>query len=699
MIITAYLGVAGLSDVGYQFFTSAEASSGSRITAGIVDAGSGWYSADATIPSNSISVRWNSAANATIVAREYYRCMGDPLVMDVPDSYPAGSAGKLLADNLDAKVSTRSTQTSVDTVDDFLDTEIVAIKTKTDNLPSAAPGSVGGLLIAGSNAPVTMNITGNLIGDVTGSVLGNVNGSVDHVVDPTTIAFAVRDVSNASPASGSLGEDVKDAAAGGGGGSGADPWLTLLPGAYGAGTAGKILGDRLDVLVSSRLADADFIPAPTASENATATRDIDNTSPPAGSLGDKINNAASAGDPWGTSLPGAYAPGTAGKLIGTYVDTTISSRLGFTDYVIPPTTIQISEAVRDVDNTAPAVNSLGAMVKANADVGDPWVVALPGAYGAGSAGKIVGDNLNATVSSRSTYAGTDTPGTTTLLTRVPTPITVTGGKVDVNDKTGFSLTSEYDDAKTAAQEGDEMTLAPSEYVTLAAEIWNKLTSTLTLAGSIGKWIVDKLDATVNSRLASASYVAPDNAGIAAIKGKTDNLPASPASVSDIPTASQNAVATRDVNNTNPASQSLGADVKTGATSGDPWTVNLPGSYGSGTAGNILGVRLDVAVSSRMDADAIVLDSGEVTVGTNNDKTGYSLSDASEIEIADAILKRDFQAVSGEPTYCVLNALRFLRSKWEVKPDGTLIVYKENGDVAWSRIVLADAEALPIVGVQ
>ena len=35
---------------------------------------------------------------------------------------------------------------------------------------------------------------------------------------------------------------------------------------------------------------------------------------------------------------------------------------------------------------------------------DPWNVALPGAYGAGTAGNIVGNNLNATVSSRATPA-------------------------------------------------------------------------------------------------------------------------------------------------------------------------------------------------------------------------------------------------------------------------------------------------------
>lgn len=47
-----------------------------------------------------------------------------------------------------------------------------------------------------------------------------------------------------------------------------------------------------------------------------------------------------------------------------------------------------------------------------------------------------------------------------------------------------------------------------------------------------------LDVAISSRLAAAGYTAPDNTSITAIKAKTDNLPASPAAVSDIPTAIQ-----------------------------------------------------------------------------------------------------------------------------------------------------------------
>ena len=50
--------------------------------------------------------------------------------------------------------------------------------------------------------------------------------------------------------------------------------------------------------------------------------------------------------------------------------------------------------------------------------------------------------------------------------------------------------------------------------------------------------ISNLDASVSSRLASASYTAPANSEISSIKAKTDNLPASPAAVSDIPTTAQ-----------------------------------------------------------------------------------------------------------------------------------------------------------------
>lgn len=60
------------------------------------------------------------------------------------------------------------------------------------------------------------------------------------------------------------------------------------------------------------------------------------------------------------------------------------------------------EAIADHSGTA---GSTAEQLAAAGAAGDPWATALPGAYSAGQAGKIVGDNLNATVSSRAPESG------------------------------------------------------------------------------------------------------------------------------------------------------------------------------------------------------------------------------------------------------------------------------------------------------
>jgi hypothetical protein len=69
--------------------------------------------------------------------------------------------------------------------------------------------------------------------------------------------------------------------------------------------------------------------------------------------------------------------------------------------------------------------STGAALNAAGSAGDPWTTPLPGAYGAGTAGKIVGDNLNATVSSRATSVQA-----TDIQSRLP--VALVGGKMDSN---------------------------------------------------------------------------------------------------------------------------------------------------------------------------------------------------------------------------------------------------------------------------
>lgn len=63
------------------------------------------------------------------------------------------------------------------------------------------------------------------------------------------------------------------------------------------------------------------------------------------------------------------------------------------------------EALADHSATS---GSTAAALNAAGSAGDPWATALPGAYGAGTAGKIIGDNLNATISSRASQTSVDT---------------------------------------------------------------------------------------------------------------------------------------------------------------------------------------------------------------------------------------------------------------------------------------------------
>ena len=68
------------------------------------------------------------------------------------------------------------------------------------------------------------------------------------------------------------------------------------------------------------------------------------------------------------------------------------------DVAALPTAQEIEDEVLDALLSGHAgVGSVGAGISAAGSAGDPWLTALPGAYGAGTAGKIIGDNINATV--------------------------------------------------------------------------------------------------------------------------------------------------------------------------------------------------------------------------------------------------------------------------------------------------------------
>lgn len=94
---------------------------------------------------------------------------GDPWATSLPGAYSAGTAGKILGDNLNATVSSRATQTSVDAVDDLIDTEIADIQSR---LPAALVGgkidanvgAISGDTVAADNLEAAADGTGYNLG-------------------------------------------------------------------------------------------------------------------------------------------------------------------------------------------------------------------------------------------------------------------------------------------------------------------------------------------------------------------------------------------------------------------------------------------------------------------------------------------------------------------------------------------------------
>lgn len=93
---------------------------------------------------------------------------------------------------------------------------------------------------------------------------------VPALISAADIADAVWDEALAGHATaGSAGAGLSAA------GSAGDPWSTALPGSYGAGTAGKIIGDNIDAAISTRLATSGYT-APSNSDITAIKAKTDN---------------------------------------------------------------------------------------------------------------------------------------------------------------------------------------------------------------------------------------------------------------------------------------------------------------------------------------------------------------------------------------------------------------------------------------
>lgn len=205
-----------------------------------------------------------------------------------------------------------------------------------------------------------------------------------------------------------------------------------------------------------------------------------------------------------------------------------------------------------------------------------------------------------------------------------------------------------------------------------------------------------LTTELQSGLATASALSTVDANVSAIKAKTDNLPASPAAVSDIPTAAAIADQVWDeILSGHSGVGSTGAALSAAGGSGDPWATALPGAYGAGTAGQIVGDYLDTAVSGVGGLDAAGVRAAVGLASANLDTQLDALPTA--VENADALLGRNVSGGSSTGR-TVKQALHILRNKSGVAA-GTLTVYDtDDSTSSWTAAVSSDAAADPITGI-
>lgn len=278
---------------------------------------------------------------------------GDPWSTSLPGAYGAGSAGYIIGTNLNATVSSRAASSSLPTnfsalaitAGGIVQADLQTIKTQTVTcsggvtIPAATlasttnitagtittvsgnvTGSVGSVVaqvvadlqgingIGGNNVAglsqlgsayyagtlttnVTGNITGNLSGSV-GSVTGNVGGNV------------VGSVSSVTGAVGSVTGTIGGLSAA----ALADFFDTNSGTNYASAVAGSVVKEIADNAGGSGLtagAIADAVWDEAISGHLTS-----------GTTGAKLNSAAAAGDPLSNEVPGSYAGGTAGYVLG-----------------------------------------------------------------------------------------------------------------------------------------------------------------------------------------------------------------------------------------------------------------------------------------------------------------------------------------------------------------------------------------------
>lgn len=282
---------------------------------------------------------------------------------------------------------------------------------------------------------------------------------------------------------------------------------TAVIGAAGAGLTAVPWNAAWDAEVQSEVSDGLIAyGAATATDVTTAAANVSVDEIQATALADLFN----------TNSGTTYASAVAGSVVAEIADNAGGSAL---------TAAAIADAVWDEILSGHAVSgSTGEALAAAGSAGDPWITALPGSYSAGQAGKIVGDYLNASVSSRATQTSVDTiDGIVDSILIDTAEIGAAGaGLTALASAANLATVAGYLDTEIAAIKAktDNLPADPADASDIASSF-----------------------STVNTKLDTIDDLLDTE--VAAIKAKTDLIPAAPAAVGDIPSAATIADAVHD----------------------------------------------------------------------------------------------------------------------------------------------------------
>jgi len=267
--------------------------------------------------------------------------------------------------------------------------------------------------------------------------------------------------------------------------------------------------DNLDAAVSSRLSTAGY----TAPDNAGVTslnsklttgraNNLDNLDAAISSRSTQVSVNAIPVNPLLT---------TDSRL--NNIDTRISSRASESTARAIPTNPVLATDARLANLDAAVSTRLSTAGYTAPD--NAGVTSLNSKLTTGRANKL--DNLDATISSRSTF-----DNEAELVRLANDTVLVIAEAVEsrlLNEADGGAIIA----AIANAVDNIVFDASNMPITAIVDAVWSRLDSDFSIPNSIGKRIKDNLNATISSRLASASYTAPDNAGIGTANTKIDAL--------------------------------------------------------------------------------------------------------------------------------------------------------------------------------